>query len=123
MKFSSSASKKTFRLAGTVKWAARYSPFGEVGECDLNPAVDGQQPLADLPLRFLGQYDDRRKGTGYFYYNYHRYYDPAIGRYIQPDPLLTSGATGNHAYAYAGGNPIVRTDRLGLRFEVVGADH
>jgi RHS repeat-associated protein len=85
---------------GTVKWAARFSPFGEVGECDLNPAVDGQQPLADLPLRFPGQYDDRRKGIGYHYFNYHRYYDPATGRYIQPDPLGIQGKIRHLLYCY-----------------------
>ncbi len=38
------------------------------------------------------------------HYNYHRYYDPSIGRYITPDPIGLSG--GINLYGYADLNPI-----------------
>jgi RHS repeat-associated protein len=72
----------------TIKWAARFSPFGEAGQDDVNGSVDCNPAVVENPLRFPGQYDDRRKGTGFHYYNGARYYDPAIGRYTQVDPLL-----------------------------------
>lgn len=46
-----------------------------------------------LALRLPGQYVDEETGRGStglthpLYYNYHRDYDPAIGRYVQTDPI------------------------------------
>ncbi|MGW7337317.1 RHS repeat-associated core domain-containing protein [Streptomyces sp. NPDC054808] len=40
----------------------------------------------------------------------HRYYDPTLGRFTQPDP---SGQETN-PYLYAGGDPINQTDPGGL---------
>ena len=45
-------------------------------------------------------------------WNWHRTYDPAIGRYIQPDPLGL--ADGPSLYGYAGTNPLKYTDPSGL---------
>jgi len=69
-------------------------------------------------LRLPGQYFDKETNL---HYNYHRWYDPAIGRFPQPDPLgitTTSRATPttrlNHSYAYVDSNPLSWTDPLGL---------
>ncbi|GAA5207681.1 hypothetical protein GCM10023323_24190 [Streptomyces thinghirensis] len=58
------------------------------------------------PYRYAGAYADP---TG-LYEMGHRYYDPTLGRFTQPDP---SGQETN-PYLYAGGDPINNTDPSGL---------
>ncbi|MEV6087885.1 RHS repeat-associated core domain-containing protein [Streptomyces parvulus] len=58
------------------------------------------------PYRYAGAYADP---TG-LYKMGHRYYDPTLGRFTQPDP---SGQEKN-AYLYATGDPINSTDPTGL---------
>jgi|SRR5688572_12164738 len=65
-------------------------------------------------LRFSGQYFDSETGTSY---NYHRTYDPSIGRYLQSDPLgIHQNALGDfevNTYGYAASSPLVYTDPTG----------
>jgi RHS repeat-associated protein len=63
---------------------------------------------ASTPLRFPGQYADDETGL---HYNYHRYYDPATGRYLTPDPLGLTPAPNPHTYV---SNPTLLIDPLGL---------
>ena len=74
------------------------------------------------PLRFPGQYYDAETEL---HENWHRYYDPTVGRYLAPDPILsspgeivraTAAGVSMPAYAYAGNNPIAFTDPTGLLF-------
>jgi RHS repeat-associated protein len=58
------------------------------------------------PYRYSGTYLDP---TG-LYKMGHRYYDPQLGRFTQPDP---SGQETN-PYLYAGGDPINNSDPTGL---------
>ncbi|HEV7974237.1 RHS repeat-associated core domain-containing protein [Amycolatopsis sp.] len=60
------------------------------------------------PLRFAGQYHDEESG---FNYNYQRYYDPEIGRYVSRDPLGLDGGPNPAMYA---SNPTSWIDPLGL---------
>jgi len=108
-----------------IVWQADYSPFGEA-----NITTE----LVTNNLRFAGQYFDQETGL---HYNYFRYYDPQLGRYITSDPIgllrdysdpqlevaIIYGAleeTGfaneqlNHLYGYVGQNPLSFFDPYGL---------
>ncbi|NNC07306.1 RHS repeat-associated core domain-containing protein [Corallococcus exiguus] len=73
-----------------------------------------------IPLGFPGQYHDAETDL---FENWNRYYDPSIGRYLQPEPALQSpgylasmGAQGYDvlAYSYSLNNPMIYTDPNGL---------
>jgi RHS repeat-associated protein len=84
---------------GGLVWDVERRPFGE--------RVVGTG-LVEVLLGFPGQYFDQETGN---YYNYFRDYDPATGRYLQPDPIGLQG--GINTYLYAEGNPVINTDPLG----------
>ncbi len=84
----------------TVVWDAAFTPFGE------EDSIIGAETNH---WRFPGQYTDDESGLSY---NWHRTYDPAIGRYLQSDPIGLKG--GLNTYAYALNNPVSWIDPLGL---------
>ncbi len=94
--------------SGRKVWEAEYDPFGKA---TVNQDPDGDGQIVVNNLRFPGQYYDAETGL---HYNYHRDYDPATGRYLQPDPIGMEGGL-NH-YAYGGDNPISNIDPDGLFF-------
>lgn len=57
-------------------WSATYSSF-------LKTDVDPSSTIENN-LRAAGQTEDQETGL---LYNYHRYYSPAIGRYLKVDPI------------------------------------
>ncbi|WP_179105659.1 RHS repeat domain-containing protein [Vreelandella utahensis] len=85
--------------AGDVAWSARRTPFGE---------TEVIQSEVTFPVRLPGQYHDPETGL---HYNQQRYYDPATGTYLRPDPLGLAG--GYHAYAYTNHNPTSYVDPEG----------
>jgi RHS repeat-associated protein len=90
------------RLTDATKatvWQATYKPWGEV------QSISGTRANN---LRFPGQYFQIETNLAY---NWHRHYDPATGRYTQPDPL--GFVDGPSIYAYAGSSPVILTDRSG----------
>jgi len=84
---------------GNVVWAWNSDAFG------VTPA-DGS---VTVNLRFPGQYYDSETQL---HYNWNRYYDPRIGRYITSDPIGFEG--GLNTFSYVRGNPLGLIDIFGL---------
>lgn len=82
-----------------VAWAASYTPFGEAF---VETEVVGNN------LRFPGQYYDEESGL---HQNWHRYYDPRLGRYLRSDPIGLSD--GPNKYSYVHQNPLTYYDPNG----------
>ncbi len=87
---------------GTIVWSASYKPFGE--------ATITTNTISN-PFRFPGQYYDNETGL---HYNYVRYYDPGIGRYLRPEPRGLKIEYLN-LYAYVQNDPVNYVDPLGLK--------
>jgi RHS repeat-associated protein len=91
-----------------VTWRAEYEPFGEVYALR---SYDRHQPLR-LPGQEAEQLGTGANGVTERSYNVHRWYRGGWGRYSQADPIgLRSDL---NPFRYAGGNPSIYTDSLGL---------
>ncbi|MCO7222728.1 RHS repeat-associated core domain-containing protein [Pleionea sp. CnH1-48] len=82
-----------------IVWQAQYDVFGQANIS--NHGIENN-------LRFAGQYFDSESGL---HYNWHRYYDPKLGRYITSDPIGLAG--GINTYVYALNNPVKHVDPTG----------
>lgn len=87
--------------SGAVVWKAVYEPFGAVW------SITG---TASNMGRFPGQWFQLEAGL---HYNWHRHYDPTLGRYTSPDPLGVSRA-GPSVFGYVRQSPLMLTDVRGL---------
>ena len=83
---------------GTLLSQVRYGPFG----------VDAAWGQTEVGVAF-----ERRPGFGPFVLLGARVLDPAIGRFLSPDPILQV----HNQYAYALGNPLWFQDRDGREME------
>jgi RHS repeat-associated protein len=62
--------------------------------------------------RWRNRVSVRRRASGRVHYNYFRDYDPAIGRYVESDPIGLRGGT--NTFAYVDANPLAKIDPSGL---------
>jgi len=85
---------------GQMVWHGQYDDWGSL--------VDTANRNATPNLRLPGQFYDSESGM---HYNRFRFYDPAVGRFISPDPLGIVGGANGFLYAP---NPINWSDPLGL---------
>ncbi len=86
--------------AKVTAWAVEWLPWGGVH------SITGSETLN---ARFPGQWFQVESGL---HYNWHRHYDPTIGRYTQPDPL--GFVDGPSVYAYGRNAPGEEIDPDGL---------
>ena len=93
--------------AGNIVWAASFDAFGRASITTPQATVD--RPTIASNLRLPGQYEDVETGL---HYNWHRYYDAEVGRYVTSDPIGLEG--GINTYSYVDGNPLSFTDPEGL---------
>lgn len=91
--------------SGVKVWHWRADAFGSYGP-DEDP--DNDLEYTRINLRFPGQY----ASDAGLIYNWHRYYDPVMGRYISADPIGIAG--GSNSFVYAENNPLNLIDPLGL---------
>jgi len=72
--------------------------------------------MADInPFRYRTYYYDNET---WFYYLQSRYYDPAIGRFINADAFASTGQglLGNNMFVYCNNNPVMFEDASGYAF-------
>ena len=89
----------------------RYDAWGNIIASDSASNVLNNA-MTDNPLRYRGYIYDAETG---FYYLQSRYYDPAIGRFINADGYVSTGTgfIGYNMYAYCNNNPVNYIDPNG----------
>ncbi len=94
-------------------------PGAVVDSYEFRRVQSGAGPFM-VPLRFPGQYHDVETDL---FENWNRYYEPSLGRYLQPEPMMQSPdyvqgmALAGHSvpvYVYALSNSLSFTDSTGL---------
>lgn len=106
--------RKLIDSAGQTRWQWPYSGFGEINP-QSTPAAG--QAAVSYSLRYPGQIDD---GNGLFF-NWHRFYDPRVGRYTSSDPIGLEG--GWNRFGYVEGNPLGFVDPEDLKGGGAGASN
>jgi len=97
--------------SGVIVSELRYSAFGETRY---------QNGTLTTDYLYTGQRQETEIGL---YYYVARWYDPAIGRFVQADSIVPdpSSALGFDRYAYTNNNPVKYTDPSGHRVDAEGS--
>jgi len=94
--------------AGNIVERYKYNVFGKPTIYD-GEGTEIQQSAFGNSRLFTGrEFDNETKN--YYYRN--RYYNPTIGRFLQPDPIQYT--VGLNLYTYCGNNPVNYVDSMGL---------
>jgi RHS repeat-associated protein len=99
--------------SGEVTASYEYTPFGEPSFGKVRPALP-----AVIPGRFAGALFDA--DTGLYQFGA-RYYDPTLGRFLTPDPVMgiLDVPASHNAYQYAYNNPLRYRDSSGATAEEI----
>ena len=95
---------------GNLLWFGRYTGWGRLKE--ETKVTDS----AYQPFRLQNQYADRETGL---HYNFFRYYEPDVGRFVNQDPIGLMG--GMNLYQFAP-NTQQWIDHLGLDVNIIRSD-
>ncbi|WP_028490492.1 RHS repeat-associated core domain-containing protein [Thiothrix lacustris] len=94
-----------------IVWKWESDAFGAT-PAQQDPDADNKQTVVNL--RFPGQYYDVESGL---HQNWHRTYDPSLGRYISSDPIGLAG--GVNTFGYVGQSPLHLRDSTGLKTTLI----
>ena len=94
----------------------QYDPWGKV----LSVSGSEASTIGQInPIRYRGYYYDSETG---FYYLQSRYYDPAIGRFINADSYASTDMVGllsTNMFSYCENNPVMRVDPTGKFWDIL----
>ena len=103
---------KVITATGTEAATYTYDAWGKL--------LTATGDLADInPLRYRGYFYDTETSL---YYLKSRYYDPEVGRFINPDAFVSSGTSvaSYNMMVYCDNNPINRIDPAGMFWREIG---
>ncbi len=88
-----------------ILFSDSYQPYGQ----------DNGTPSGTETYKFTGKPYSQTTGL---YYDYHRWYDPSVGRFTSPDPLrgYLSDPQSFNSYTYAGNTPTTFSDPTGAAY-------
>jgi len=96
---------------GKLIWKGRYDAWGQL----IHDSNRHAQRATHQPFRLQNQYFDQETGL---HYNFLRYYEPALGRFITQDPIGLMG--GMNLYRFEG-TVQNQVDPLGLMVQMIAA--
>ena len=96
---------------GKLLWKGRYDAWGQL----IHDSNRHAQRTTHQPFRLQNQYFDQETGL---HYNFLRYYEPTLGRFITQDPIGLMG--GMNLYRFEG-TVQNQVDPLGLMVQMIAA--